>query len=265
MKLSQLDNYCIFLASKYFNTIEDHINLPKVCKRLKLNIEKFHFNPLPLNERTREYFPYLQTLYQYYSYDNLFEDDKRIIARKQCKIEKYNLLKDQIQQIEEWTKLKCEDVLFDSTIDDWSQNTSVLNERIIGKKQIVFLIEDEDGEKFGYYLNTEVIEKYGDWIETDNKSFEFNLESNGRLKQPMKFEIKDLKYGGYELYIKSIGYLIVLGDIYLMKENKKNESYCYQFEDWFDYHGIENALCGKKPYPNGEDFTPKRILVIQMK
>ena len=45
-----------------------------------------------------------------------------------------------------------------------------------------------------------------------------------------------------------------------MKENYKNESRCYQSEYNFDYHGIENALCGKYEY-----FTPKRILVIQMK
>ena len=137
--------------------------------------------------------------------------------------------------------------------------TSVFNERIIGKKQLVFLIEDEDGEKFGYYLNTEVIEKYRDWIETDNKSFEFNLQSNGRIKQPMKFEIENLEWGGYRLYKKSENYLIRLGDIYLKKENFKNYSCCWKNENWFDYHGIEKALCGK------HDFTPKRILVIQMK
>ena len=39
--------------------------------------------------------------------------------------------------------------------------------------------DNEDGEIFGYYLNTAVIEKYDPWnrIETDNKSFEFNLQS----------------------------------------------------------------------------------------
>ena len=78
----------------------------------------------------------------------------------------------------------------------------------------------------------------------------------------MKFEIKDLKYGGYWLYEKSDNMwkcLIKLGDIWLYKEHYKNESHCYQYEDRFEYHGIENALCGKR------HFTPKRILVIQMK
>ena len=79
----------------------------------------------------------------------------------------------------------------------------------------------------------------------------------------MKFEIKDLKYGGYVLCEKSDEFLIYLGDIVLCKENCKNYSLCYQNENEFDYHGIENALCGKTG--NIKPFKPKRILVIQMK
>ena len=45
-------------------------------------MEKFFFNPLPLNKVTREFFPYLQTLYRYSRDDNLFEDDERIIKRE---------------------------------------------------------------------------------------------------------------------------------------------------------------------------------------
>ena len=56
------------------------------------------------------------------------------------------------------------------------------------------MIEDEDGEIFGYYLNTEIVEEYRWYQVTDSKSFHFNLQSkNNRLNQPMKFEIKDTK------------------------------------------------------------------------
>ena len=170
------------------------------------------------------------------------------------------------KQLEEWTSLKCGDIVFDSNVDDWSEDISVFNKRIIGKKQLVFLIEDEDNEIFGYYFNTEVVEKCYVNQETDSNSIQFNLQSkNNRLKQPMKFEIKDLVWGGIWLYGKGDGDLIILGDIYLRKENKKNISCCYQNEDNFDYHGIENALCGKEPNNERMFFTPKRILVIQMK
>ena len=55
--------------------------------------------------------------------------------------------------------MKHSDIIFDSILKNLSPYSSEFNERIIGKKQLVFLIEDTDGEKFGYYLNTEVIEK----------------------------------------------------------------------------------------------------------
>ena len=97
---------------------------------------------------------------------------------------------------------------------------------------------------------------------TDKKSFEFNLQSNGRLSRPMKFEIKDLREGGIILCETIYGVLIDLGDIHLRQKNWKYQSYCYQNENRFDYHGIENALCGKT---NPTNFTPKRILVMQMK
>ena len=149
------------------------------------------------------------------------ELEKEVIVSNGCDVP--NLNGDQVKQLEEWTGLECGEILFDSTVDNWSKETTVFNERILGKKQLSFLIEDEDGEKFGYYLNTEVIEKYGYYQETDSKSFKFNLQS----------------------------------------KNEKNQSHCYQSEDTFDYHGIENALCGKPGYMHF--FTPKRILVIQMK
>ena len=118
-------------------------------------------------------------------------------------------------------------------------------------------------EIFGYYFNTEIVEDYNHRQETDSKTFHLNLQSkNNRLKQPMKFEIKDLEEGGIWLCKQSNEELIWLGDLYLYKENNKNESYCFQDKGRFNYHGIEKALCGKGNY---EEFTPKRIIAIQMK
>ena len=204
------------------------------------------------------------------------EEQKRlkqleIEQRRQKELEeRYNKLKlklnlngDQVGVLEEWTELKCGEILFDSNVDNW-KNSSVLNERIIGKSKLTFVIENTDGEIFGYYLNTQVVEKYG-LQETDSKSFKFNLQSNGRLKEPMKFEINDLIWGGIYLWEKTDGNLINLGDIRLWKENLKNESNCEQHNDRFDYHGIKKALCGKEPNKYGDmNFTPKKILVIQM-
>ena len=101
---------------------------------------------------------------------------------------------------------------------------------------------------------------YNTWTPTIWKSFLFNLQSNGRLSQPMKFEIKQIHDTGYWLSKNDDDDLISLacGGIRLFKEHKKSESCCNQHETGFNYHGITSALCGKY------NFTPKRILVIQM-
>ena len=40
MKLCSLDNYCVFIASRYLSTLEDHENLCMVSSRFKNNMEK---------------------------------------------------------------------------------------------------------------------------------------------------------------------------------------------------------------------------------
>ena len=161
------------------------------------------------------------------------------------------------QKLEEWTGLKCGDILFDSDVDNWNINESLLNERIIGKKQIAFIIEDSDNELFGYYLNSTVEEKYT-ILSTDKKSFHFNLESFGRLKYPTQFPIQNIKLGGLKLFEKSHDSLITIGDISLFKVHKKNWSSISQLDTNFDYHRLSLALCGKQV------FTPIKIIVIQM-
>ena len=77
----------------------------------------------------------------------------------------------------------------------------------------------------------------------------------------MKFEITDLYEGGIWLCEKTFDNLIWLGAIHLNKENVKNETFCRQDENHFNYYGIRNALCGK----SFERIQLKRIFVIQMK
>ena len=178
--------------------------------------------------------------------------------------------KEQIKQLEEWTGLKYDEKLFDSAIDNWSQGKSIFNEKIIGKKQLVFLIEDERGDIFGYYLNSTIDKNYNSqqMFSTDKFSFEFNLKSFGRLNGMMKFTIKDKSYG-YKLFDKTKDKLIQLGDIILYKSNRKQFSYCEQNKDKFDYKDILNALTGRTRYKDEATmkqfiFVPKKIIVFQM-
>ncbi|GAB1223301.1 hypothetical protein ENUP19_0141G0002 [Entamoeba nuttalli] len=169
--------------------------------------------------------------------------------------------KHQIKQLEEWTEKRISNILFDSDIDDWNINTSVFGERIMNKEHIVIIIEDEEGNKFGGYVNEKINED--GYYTNDSNSFLFSLKSKGRMKGMIKFDI-EIPQNAFCLFNQSDDRLFEFGygysDILVYKENNKTYSYCNQYS--FSYEGVSNALCGKE-WPNY--FTPKRIIVIQMK
>ena len=200
------------------------------------------------------------------------------------------LNENEIKQIEEWTGLTISSLLVDSLNTSFICDEFVAfncYENVIGKEKLLFLIEEIDGEKFGYYLNTEAtkmidftemissddqdkIQEQVNLLETDNKTFEFNLFSNGRLSGPMKFEIKDPKRG-YCYYCYTDDFILSLGDITFHAYHQAEiHYYCSQHDDIFDYHGIENAICGKtvKKWSWDEKescFIAKRFVIYQMK
>ncbi|BFU26561.1 predicted protein [Entamoeba histolytica] len=183
------------------------------------------------------------------------EQEKKIQQHERLRIIREIKAIEEIRQIEEWTNRKVGNVLFDSDKDDWKEDTSVFKQRIWKKEYIIIIIEDEDGNRFGGYVN-EKIDRVGYDI-NDSKSFVFSLESNGRMKGMKKFDIKNSQYA-FWLCIQSVNCLFGFGngDICVCKENDKKYSYCEQYS--FEYKGISNALCGKY------NFTPKQIIVIEM-
>ena len=244
------------------NNFDNYMNISQIRKE-----EIYNLSEMVQSEKHQfeEFLKGLQKQREEMSFENEFKELSSEFVRidnihEVLSETKYNLTQFEMKQIEEWTGLKCEDVLFDSNKDYWSQETSVFNERIFGRHQLLFLIEDEDGEKFGYYLNSQLGEKCGKLMPVDNKTFHFNIKSNGRLDKPMKFEIKERK-DGCGLCDDTNVALIVIGNIVLGKDNNRRMSYCDENEK-FNYHGIEHALCGKK---NPQKFIPKRIVVLQMK
>ena len=73
MNLYSLDNYCIFIASRYFDSLDDHINLVKVSKRMRGNMEKFHYNPISVDSKSVKLFPNVETLHLYEERDEYLE------------------------------------------------------------------------------------------------------------------------------------------------------------------------------------------------
>ena len=156
-------------------------------------------------------------------------------------------------QIEKWTGLQFGEILFDSLIDNWSINKSVFNQRIIGKKHLLLIIEDAKGQKFGHFRNGEVIEDYDiNYNNVDDESFEFTLTSEGKLSKPMKFD-KNIKK--VFLYENDKETLCQFGNIRLGKEDEKRESH---YSD-MNYFGIKNKICDLTY------FELKKFMIIQMK
>ncbi|BFU21957.1 leucine rich repeat protein, BspA family [Entamoeba histolytica] len=68
----------IMIVSKYFEDINDFINLEIGIKRFQGNMERFHFNPIPLNQYSRKLFPNIETFHIYNKEDEVFKDGRII-------------------------------------------------------------------------------------------------------------------------------------------------------------------------------------------
>ena len=129
------------------------------------------------------------------------------------------------------------EIVFDSNIHNWKKDESEFDDLILNKQNLLFLIETDDNIKFGGFISSK-IDGYYNYI-SDENAFVFTFKDNN----PMKFDIeKDKKDQAFFLYEKSSIY-----------QNKYSS---------FDYQGVENALTGRTGI---SCFSPKRILVIQMK
>ena len=72
----KLGPYHLMVVSQYFEDINDFKNLEYATKKARGNMEKFHFNPIPLTKESIKYFSQLETLHVYKKSDEEFRDEK---------------------------------------------------------------------------------------------------------------------------------------------------------------------------------------------
>ena len=179
----------------------------------------------------------------------------------------------EIQQIIEWFPFEMESILFDSEYCDWNVRTSLFNDKIIGKDNILILIEDTEKNSFGYFqedvITNDFIHRSNDFQQlstTTNLSFIFSYYSNDRLGEPSYFKRKldEQRFGNdLQLYEEGSDLLLTIGngyDICLMKNEFRN--YCSCKQKSFHYSGGNNLLVGER---ENNFFTVKRIRVFQLK
>ena len=135
----------------------------------------------------------------------------------------------------------------------------------MNKRNLIVVIEDDKNNKFGCFVSS-TIEKYRAEVYDEN-AFVFSLKNNGRIEEGngmMKFNIS-LPYDGFCLCQKDEEYLFWIGDpdIFIMKYEYEGS---YLSQRSFDYKGMEDVLIGRtgRYFGDDGDFTPKRIVVMQM-
>ena len=189
---------------------------------------------------------------EYEEYENKMKEYEINLIGK-----KYEIKKEEKRNIEKWSKLKMKEIIFDSKINNWSKHKSELNQVIMNKSNLVFLIETNENIKFGGFISSK-INKINTFI-GDEKVFIFTFKDN----KPMKYDIKKEKKSiAFCLWNTLNDYLFNIGnhDIDISKDNNLSSIFQNQTSS-FDYKENEKALIGKTGWFCVEI---KRILVIQM-
>ena len=207
-----------------------------------------------------------------YSTENCNETSETTENINEFRFEKKDIMKRivEIYQLQELIEMKYVSTVFDSAICDWKQYSTTLHDRIFEKSRIAIVIEDEDENIFGCFINAQIDQmmyvENDEWFGgniVDPKAFIFSLQSNGRSTQPLRFEIEEsFSQAAFTLYKQSNDIFFQIGlDITVANELEKWKCWCNQ-SYIFDYRNMENILVGKigKEHP----FTPKRISVYQM-
>ena len=173
--------------------------------------------------------------------------------------------KDEMTQLEQLVGKYFDEVIFDSTKNNWKINESTFHSQIMNKKNIVILIKSTKNYVFGCSFETtpnenEITSKQ---YHSDNNAFLFSFQNNEISKYPIKDASKALlihqptdtilfTVGKYEgLAIREFG------DIVLMKEKKNVQSRCYPSS--FEYYDQINVFGCDNNY-----FTVDKFIVLKM-
>lgn len=184
-----------------------------------------------------------------------------ICSGESDEIRPYRLLikENSIEMIENWTGKKIVSMIFDSDVDNWDTGKDFSN-YIIGKSNLLFMINDEQNNRFGGYISSQITKP--DTYIKDSQAFIFSLNSNGRLSTPTKFGINSPS-SAFISITNHERYILAFGGGYDLKLDKKSTSYMSNSNpSSYNFGQNNNALYGKT-YP--DRFTPKRWLVYQMK
>ncbi|ELP85871.1 hypothetical protein EIN_282620 [Entamoeba invadens IP1] len=186
------------------------------------------------------------------------KEQKQLRKKENIKLyEQVNITLEEKECFEKLVEKKISNVLFDSEKDDWLQETSVFNLRLLNKENVCILIEDDNNNKFGGVVSCK-IQNTNTWLGNGN-SFIFSLTKNGE-RNCKKYTPNNGFECGNEFILSPKGHKLLFmfggckgNDIRVYKK-KTDKSWCSPCT----YTAKAGDLTGTYY------FEPKRIVVFQL-
>ena len=167
---------------------------------------------------------------------------------------------DSINVLKEWTGKARATVVFDSTVDEFTDN-GIFN-KVKGKPNIALVGFTTDGDVFGGFYSV-AVDRQDRWF-FDPNIFAFSFESHGRCMTPQRFFVKERRrkkaFVRFEI-LNSNGFvrLAVFGVGGFTLGNESSKSCCWDMSNAFE--GIEDTTLTGKDFHSSSHFI--RLVVIQ--
>ena len=176
---------------------------------------------------------------------------------------------DCINALKEWTDMASATIVYDSTVDEFTDNG--LFTKVQGKPNIAVVGFTTDGDVFGGFYSVAVRERHKDVYDPD--IFAFSFESHGRCETPERFMVKEeLRENVYVYFSKdwNSDWGFVYFGVYdagsFCLGNEKTDSFCETLSNVFE-ELEDTTLTGKNlasPDCDDENHHCTRLVAIQL-
>ena len=172
-----------------------------------------------------------------------------------------------IQQVEQWTRKKTCEIIFDSNEDNWDVKTSVFGKKIMNRNNVLILIDTSLNIIIGQYIETTINSyatrsKSGEWQGSifDKNSFLFT-DRDGIIT---RYHPKQNFSKAIDLWEDNEKQLFNIGKncIYLYKKGYSSYSECHHdANNVYDFTNSTEKLVGGH---HSTRFDVKRLVVYQL-
>ncbi|KAL7715509.1 TLDc domain-containing protein [Entamoeba marina] len=192
------------------------------------------------------------------------QKQKELIERSKTQLEKLPFIGNKIEDLKKWCGLQHSSVIFDSAIEctkDIKDFNTLINSRVMNKKNLYFIHVDENDNVFGYFMFRKIQEVDVSIVDPDN--FIFLLDTKRKVSVPKQWKCGGNVKSGICLRKKnaclySFG---MFGDDGFVQIYKPYDKQCWCDHIQYTYYGIkETELTGN----NDEPFLVKRIIIAEM-